>query len=310
MRTVNFLSAAAILAATVMTSCSRSAEDANSNDRVEVKFASAQASVETRVADADWTAGDPIGIYMVKATPGTLADGNILEDVSNRQYEAATAGAMASFTPATDAIYYPANQGGSVVDVKFIAYHPYGTVSNNSSTFVRGINVSDQSVQSAIDFLYAPAGASYNKNSGTVTLPFVHKLVKLEFIIGNDASVTAALAGLTVNITGQETVSTLDLTNGDVPVSDGGSATITALPASAGTEAEAIVLPNSATTGMSFIFTNSIGEEFTGNIPDPKWDGGKKYIYTVTLKKNEAVIEGEIQPWDNGNGSGLPVDAE
>jgi hypothetical protein len=305
MKTINFLSAAAILAATVMTSCSKSNEDANSNDRVEVKFASAQASVETRVTDTDWAQDDPIGIYMIKATPGTLTSAtDILEGVSNRNYKASAGGATASFEQVDGTIYYPADDQNGKVEVKFIAYHPYGTVSDNATSFVRAIDVSDQTDQSAIDFLYAPAAATYNKSSGAVTLPFAHKLVKLVFSIGNDVSVTASLDDLKVEITDQETASTLDLTDGSVPVSTGGAETITALTALDGASSEAIVLPNSnITSDMKFVFTNAAGEVFTGVIPDSEWEAGKKYTYSVTLKKNEAVITGTITAWGDGNGS-------
>jgi hypothetical protein len=305
MRTINFLSAAAILAATVVTSCSRSAdEDVNSNDRVEVKFASAQASVETRVTDSDWAQGDPIGIYMMKAA-GTLVAGDILEGVSNRQYKASAGtngGAAASFEQVDGTIYYPANnQDGDVIDVKFIAYYPYGAVIDNATSFERAINVSVQTDQSAIDFLYAPATGPYNKTSPAVILPFVHKLAKLEFEIGNGAGVTESLDGLTVKITGQLTASTLDLTDGSVTDDNtGGSTVIEALTAGNGATSEAIVLPATDVSAMTFVFTNAANEQFTAAVPTA-WEGGKKYTYTVTLKKTEAIIEGTITPWVDVN---------
>ncbi|MDR1156657.1 MAG: fimbrillin family protein [Bacteroidales bacterium] len=121
MRTVNFL-LAAILAATVLTSCSRSDEPVTGNDRVEVKFSANTAEICTRVTETGWDAGDPVGIYMIKADPGTLAPGNIVEEAGNRQYEADASGSGAvSFMPQPgEAIYYPVSG-----DVEFIAYHPY-----------------------------------------------------------------------------------------------------------------------------------------------------------------------------------------
>ena len=298
---VKFLAMAAIAAATVMTtSCSSDEAVSNSDERVEVKFSSTEASIETRVADNNWAVNDPIGIYMIKETPGTLADPNILEGVNNRQYKASaatTGGDPATFQQVGGTIYYPVSG-----DVKFIAYYPYS--SSISGEFKRDIDLSLQGDQSAIDFLYAPAGTAYSKTSGTASLPFVHKLVKLVFNIGKeDASVTAALNGLTVAITGQSTTGSLNLTDGTVATINSGQ-TIQAKVATDGTSAEAIVFPQEV-AGKNFTFTNSIGETFTGAIPG-NLTAANKYTYTVTLKKNEVGISGTIANWDNG-GSGAVV---
>jgi hypothetical protein len=311
MKPVKFL-AAAMIAATVMTSCSNDDEAVNSNERVEVKFTSAQASVETRVTDNNWAKNDPIGIYMLK-DDYALTVANISEGVSNRQYKASDAtvgGAAASFEQVGGTIYYPANRGGQVVKVKFIAYYPYAST-GITEDFKLPVNVSNQATQSAIDFLHAPAATEYDKASGAVALPFKHKLVKLVFAIENGDGVSAALTDLTVEITNQEIESTLDLTDGSVPVSTGGAEIIEALTADNGKSSEAIVLPLSDTKDVRFIFTNNDGEEFTGGVPDAAWAGGNKYTYTVKLKKNAAVITGTIEPWVAGNGDGgKEIDAE
>ena len=297
---VKFLAMAAIAAATVMTtSCSSDEAVSNSDERVEVKFSSTEASIETRVADNNWAENDPIGIYMLKSDY-TLVSGNISEGVNNRQYKASaatTGGAAADFEQVGGTIYYPVSG-----NVKFIAYYPYS--SSISGDFKRDIDLSSQGDQSVIDFLYAPATATYSKISGTASLPFVHKLVKLVFNIGkDDASVTAALTGLTVAITGQSTTGTLALTDGTVATSNAGQ-TIQAKVATDGTTAEAIVFPQEV-AGKNFTFTNSIGETFTGAIPG-NLTAANKYTYTVTLKKNEVGISGTIANWDNG-GSGAVV---
>jgi hypothetical protein len=315
MKTVKFFLAAALLAATVLTSCSKDDGAVNSNERVEVKFSSARASVETRVIDNNWAANDPIGIYML--TEGeddyALTADNISEGVNNRRYKASDAtvdGAAASFEQVGGTIYYPANRGGQVVDVKFIAYHPYSSSVGGDFKLPIDVSSGKQAIQTNIDVLYAPAPADveYNKNSGAVELPFEHKLVKLVFAIENGDGVSAALTGLKVEITGQQTEATLDLTNGDVETEEGEASDITALTADNGESSEAIVLPLSDTGDVNFIFTNSAGEEFTGTVPDATWEGGNKYTYTVKLNKIEAEITGTIADW--GAGDGGPVDAK
>jgi hypothetical protein len=308
MKTAKFYLAAAIVAATVMmTSCGNDDEAVNNgSERVEVKFSSAQADVETRVSGTTWDGTEHIGIYMLQDVY-SLAAANISEGVSNREYKTASTGATASFTPAGDIIYYPASQGATLVKVKFIAYYPYEAVADGTTTFTRAIDVSDQDNQSAIDFLYAPVAAEYDKTSSTVVLPFAHKLVKLEFNITNDVSVTTPLAdGLTVTIDGQATTGTLNLVNGSVATTNAGE-TITALTATDGATSEAIVFAGTK-AGKLFAFTNSAGETFTAPIPDD-WQSGNKYTYTVTLKKNAAVITGTITDWGTGN-TNPSIDAE
>ncbi|GHU58759.1 hypothetical protein FACS189411_14700 [Bacteroidia bacterium] len=291
---------AAIAAATGLTSClNDETGNNNNNEPVAVRFSSGIAEVETRAYETTWAANDPVGIYMIGSS-GTLTAANTLAD--NRQYTA-SAGATANFSAtAANTIYYPVSGD----DVKFIAYYPYSSPLTN---YVLPVDVSDQSSQSAIDVLYAPAGtATYNKSSGTVALPFEHKLVKLVFTISNGSGVTEALSnGISVAISGQQTAGELDLATGTVTP---GTGTAVAITASGNATVEAIVLPNTSTTGMGFTFTNGAAETFTGNIPalSASWTGGNKYTYAVTLQKAGAVITGTIAAW--GAGTGGSVTAE
>ncbi|MDR1172707.1 MAG: fimbrillin family protein, partial [Bacteroidales bacterium] len=119
-RKLNFM-ANLLLTAAVAVSCSRSDEPVTGSDRVEVRFSANTAEIRTRVTETGWTAGDPVGIYMIRADPGTLAPENIVEDADNRQYKADGGAGSVSFTPvgAADAIYYPMSG-----NVEFIAYYP------------------------------------------------------------------------------------------------------------------------------------------------------------------------------------------
>jgi hypothetical protein len=312
MKTVKFYLAAALIAATVMTSCSNDDEAANSSERVEVKFSSAQASVDTRVTNDEWTGGEEIGIYMLTSNY-SLTSANISEGAGNIKYEntANTDETEASFSQTGNIIYYPANQSGQLVKVKFIAYYPYEAVSNGSTTFTHAIDVSNQNDQSAIDFLYAPATTEYDKTSGAVELPFVHKLVKLEFSISNGDGVTEPLAsGMTVTVSNQAATGTLNLVDGTV-TPGATDQTIEALTATGGATAEAIVFPAAGNSSVKLMFKNDAGEEFTGTVPNATdgWAGGKKYTYTVTLKKTAAEITGKITDWGKGNGTGDDIDA-
>jgi hypothetical protein len=289
--------AALFLLPLAFAACS-SDETVNGNDNgpVEVRFSASTAEIQTRVSGNSWAANDPVGIYMI-GSAGNLTAQNILEGVDNRQYQASAAGSSVPFTQVGGTIYYPMSG-----NVEFIAYHPY--TSSVPADFKLPVSVGTQTGQSAIDVLYAPkTNGNYNKGTaGAVNLQFVHKLVKLTFTISTGAGVSESLSGLTVKITGQQTAATLDLTGGTVAPS-GGTSEITANTIANGTSSEAIVLPNSGVSGMKFTFTTGSGT-YEVAVPTPtgsKWESGKIYTYTVTLKRNEVSISGSVSNWTSGS---------
>ncbi|MDR1865315.1 MAG: fimbrillin family protein [Bacteroidales bacterium] len=297
MKNQKFLLAA--FAATAVMSCTSSEDEVmNGNEPVAVKFTAGNpASVNTRVTDASWAAGDSIGIYMVNETPGTLADGNIAENVDNIRYNSTGGSGAVSFEDNGTKIFYPVSG-----NVKFVAYYPY--TKSITGDYKYNFCVASQSSQSAIDVLYAPADATYGKNSNTpVKLPFKHQLVKLVFNISNGEGVTASLSGLAVEIDGQSPDGTLDLTDGTVTASGTAqdiSALYTITNGSAATY-EAIVLP-AENAGKMLSFDNGTDAPFTAAIPHGEWKAGNKYTYTVTLQKSEADITGEITEWTTNTG--------
>jgi formylglycine-generating enzyme required for sulfatase activity len=288
------LISAAVSATAIMASCGDD-ETVTGGGPVEVRFSASTAGIQTRVSDNNWAKNDSVGIYMIDASGGLTAE-NIAGGADNRPYSASGDGNSVMFAPVDGAIYYPASG-----DVKFVSYHPYRA---NLTDFKLPVSVSDQSDQSAIDVLYAPAGGSYNSGSGPVSLAFTHGLVKLAFTVEKDAGVTASLDGLTVKITGQQTAAMLDLTDGTIIGATGGPTGITANTVTDGSAYEAIVLPNTGVSGMTFIFTRAAGGTYEVAVPTPttnsRWEPGYKYAYAVTLKKNEAGITGSVSDWNDG----------
>jgi hypothetical protein len=290
-----------VAAAITMAACNSDDDVITGDDgRVEVKFSANTAEIQTRVTDKSWAANDPVGIYMIGKDAGLTTD-NIKESAGNREYRAAAGTGAVAFTAAGGKIYYPMSG-----NVEFIAYHPY-KASLSSFNLPIDVATANQSNQSKIDVLYAPkTSGSYNKSTTSpVALAFQHKLVKLVFTIGKEASVTEALAGLTVKITGQQTAATLNLTSGTVTPS-GGTSEITANTIANGTSSEAIVLPNSGVGSMKFTFTTTGAGAGTYEVEVPpptnsKWESGKKYTYIVTLKRNEVGITGSVGNWTAGN---------
>jgi hypothetical protein len=83
---------------------------------------------------------------------------------------------------------------------------------------------------------------------------------------------------------------------------------ITANTVTNGSVYEAIVLPNGNVTGMKFTFTTT-GGTYEVAVPTPttnnRWESGKKYTYTVTLKRNEVLVNGSAGDWTAGSSHGI-----
>jgi endonuclease G len=268
-----------------------------------VAFTGSVTQLQTKVTGVTWNAGDYVGIYMVKAGV-YLDDDTIMDDYKNKRYTAAASSALAGFAPFNNTpMYYPNN--GS--HVSFLAYHPW---SNAITTdFGLPVNLNNQSNQSAIDILYAPATSTPYNNTSTspVLLIFRHVLVKLMFSITHDTESGTPITGvITVSIPNQLREGILNLKNGEILSSGtGGIVEITSSTVSGATvTTEAIVFPGS-TLGIIFTFQNSADQLFTASVPDshPQWDGGYIYTYQITLHdgaEGAASITGIITEWDDG----------
>ncbi len=291
-------------AALLLASCSKE-QPVVVAGQTEVKFTGNLTEIVTRVGGetgADWHANDPVGIYMFKADPGTLSDGNI---VAANKHHKATAGPSASFAPGDGThLIYPTDGSG----VKFVAYHPHST--SVSADYKVSFSVATQTNLSAIDVLHAPVTAAFSKSSTTaVPLQFAHKLTKLIFNVSNGTGVTEPVEnGISVEISGQQTAGTLDLATGGI-ASTGEEGVLTVNGAA---KIEAIVMPKDPLSEVTATFTNDAGQSFTVEIPTAKWEGGKQYTYTVTLKAADkrSEISGEIDPWGDGGTTAITGNEE
>jgi hypothetical protein len=291
---------AAIALVALFSACNEEGVVVNDNkNRKAVKFASTEATAQTRVDGSDWAAGDPIGIYMLENGTNTVAEG-----AENIQYTAKSAGSGSIDFRAISAektIYYPVTIPGKV---DFITYHPYQSTLKN---WIYKVDLAIQDSQTAIDLLWAKAdnnGAGYDKTTHTVPLNFAHKLAKLILTVSEGDGVTS-LNGLQVSINGTNTnadcdVRTGTLTPGTVP------AGIKPWKNASSYQYEAILLPADLDGNNTVTFT--IGNDIytwkiSGDIT--KLEAGKKYNYTVTLNKHSIGITGSITDWvSGGTGAG------
>ena len=275
----------------------------DNNGRVALQVSS---GIQTRAFDNQWEVGDQIGIFMLNSGQNTVADG-----YGNVPYLVASAGAGGkAFTPSSKVIYFPTN--GDKRD--FIAYYPYSA--DKVTEGVYSIDLTEQDPQKDIDFMLAGKVTDKSREDAYVSFQFAHKLVKIVMDIKPGDGVTADdLKNVTVSLTGQPTVGTFDVLNGqNVTVTSTDKKAVTLLANADGTHAEGIVFPSENYDGMSFTFTTqAIGSyEWTLSSSENaiKFESGKKFLYTITIHRTFIDVTATIKDWEPGNGSGETGDAE
>lgn len=261
----------------LLTACSNESDITEDDNTLvsPVFHTSIDVQASSRAYDATWESGDEIGVFMVEAGTYTIVEGQ-----QNIKYTYSTNSGFTSKTP----IYFPAN--GSTVD--FIAYYPYQETIDQDGP---PIDISDQSSQKDIDFMYAQA-LSRNKNTPKINLVFSHKLAKIEVKLEQGDLSLAELNNASVSIVTMNTKGTLLLRNGNLDITESPE-TITMLPTNAHTF-EAIVFSNTDREGdKDNGASDAVIKITTGNDTykcDFPWKSenfmsGDKYIYTITVKK-------------------------
>lgn len=282
-----------LLAALVLTACN------NEDNPVQEAPVALQVTsgIQTRAVDNSWNKGDAIGIYAFETGTTNVADG-----YANVRYTTSTDGANGTFTPAGTTIYLPTDN----TTRDFVAYYPQTPLTDETYA----VNVTNQGDQSAIDLMSADTKKA-SRFSPTVAFKFTHKLSKVEVTLQAGDGLTASdLAGLEVELTGQQTTAEFDVTQpaSAVSVTTGTPTTISLLTAANGQSAEAIVLPSADYNGMSLVITLADGNSvFTwalaNSVNATKFEEGKKYLYNITLNKTEIIVTATISNWEPGNGT-------
>ena len=204
--------ACAMMTTALFSSCSSEEEQTPENQQpVELQIVSA---INTRAANAAWTAGDMIGVFALKGGA---------QDYSNMSYT--TSDGSGSFLPSAEDQTIMLPYDGS--NYTIAAYYPY-TESLKDGSYA--INVSSQGDQEAIDLLVAAPVSGVNKMSPVAALDFYHKLVKITITMKPGNGITAdQLSGMTVTISGQQTEGTCDIINNGDVVASGPTSDITSV---------------------------------------------------------------------------------
>ena len=289
-----------MLAALALTACTNDEAVTTQTDENRVAL-NVSSDIRTRAYDDTWEAGDCIGIFAFEQRTTTVAD-----SYANIPYVTQTGG---TFAPDGTIIYLPTDD----TQRDFVAYYPYTTTLTNN---VYIIDVSDQSEQAAID-LMAAGTQTASRTNPNVAFTFTHKLSKVEITLAAGTGMTESdLEGLTVELTGQQTAATFDVTQptSAVSVTTGMVMPVTLLTNAQGTSAEGIVLPSDSYEDMSLDITLTDGtSKFSWSLSNAtqstKFEEGKKYLYTITVNKSDISVTATITDWIPGNSGGETGDA-
>ena len=295
-RSIIFAAAISMLA---FASCNNDDAGDGSGEQTALKFTSTidaldLATPQLRAAGSAWDKNDEIGIYMVKNGMG-LTSGTA--DAENKHYITESEGTSGVFAAADLGSIINLPEDGSKVD--FIAYYPYKTT---IADYNYPIDVTTQSSQPAIDFLYSNNAVGLDNNATNVSLKFKHKLSKLIFNISSDD--ISDLSGLTIALKGTKTKATYSLAGGSsaLVADDSSVADIQAKISATGEAGEAIILPATGVEGRTMVFALSSGSSYGWNVPaDFVFEEGKKYTYNVKLQKSGSVSieinDAQIEDW-------------
>lgn len=299
MKQTKFILAGAVAALT-LSSCSNNLDDNSSwgSDSQNVKFSSYIEGQKTvKASGTTWTTGDKVGIFMKKAGADLGA-----ATAANKQFIADDRGNLTA-AAADQALVYP--EGA----VDFVAYYPYtASVTENKVT----VDVKNQSKPEAIDLLYSNNATNQTASANAVNLGFKHQLATVRLNI--KAQGIASTAGLTATLTGSKTAGSFNLADGSLAVTDASAADIAFTVNAAGTQAEAIVLPqNAANVKVKFTLNGKTVEQALP-AASATWAAGNRYAIDVTLKgesTGEIYVnfgQATITDWTDVPGGNINVD--
>lgn len=274
-------------------------EDNTASDESIKKPVVFSGSVLTRMVNNRWEENDKIGVYMVKAGE-VLSKESVLNNSSNRKYSYSAS--ENGFAPQTknDTLFYP--QTG---EVDFIAYYPYKSISN----YEVAVDISNQTQPATIDLLYSDNLKKIGKSEDVLSLQFKHQLCKLIFsVTAGEGFAEKDLTGLKLTIENVATKGSFALPTGILTLKDSSNKNLTARVNEEGTEAEAIILPQSCAEKRVKVTMESRRSFTFKIISTNEWLPTHKYTYNIVLKKDYysvAGLEGKVEDWTEGGTSDL-----
>ena len=182
-------------------------------------------------------------------------------------------------------------------DITITAYHPYDATWNG--TFNVNTDQSEDDDYLNSDLLWAKTTASSANRNETITLPFDHKLAKINVTLQKEYD-SDDLTGAIISICNTKTSATLDTSNGTTTA----TGYVEEIIAGTGTSASAIVVPQNIAEGKKFIKVSLGGKIFYYTLPaEQVLVSGKSYNYTLTVKATALALNTSSTLEDWGEGS-------
>ena len=289
-----------LLGLTALCACNSEQPGASFSDEQsrEVRFTSTVEGVTTRAADKNWTAGDRIGVFMLKAggSLGTTAD--VLGD--NSQY--VTNGGDGRFTSLVDPLQYPEDCA-----VDFLAYYPYRA--DMASSYIYKVDVTDQSKPETIDLLYANNLKNRTKDLPVSNLEFTHQLSALILNLQGEN-----LGGVEITLKGLKTKADFALAVGTLTVEDASTADIQMFVNAGATQATALLVPQTLTGALQASMTiDGKTKDFTLSIADNVLKSGTSYTFKVKVTGASGTNSGvdiSALTYENWNETPLITEAQ
>lgn len=256
---------------------------------------SIETKTTTRATNDTWAADDLIGVTMLNISA------EVVGGYINRQYKAADAGTgPVAFNPESEGqkMYYPIN--GS--EVTFKAYYPYTGLADLTQY---SLDVSGQSNLAKLDLMTAEHKNSDNttvntKNKKEAHLLFHHQMTMVTINLLTETGSPIDLTGSKLVLKGMKTTGKYNLMT-DALTPDAASVVDIEVPLSPSHVGQAILLPRTAASGVTFEVTTDDGGVYTVALPaDQDLLRGTKYTFNLTLKTTPTLITASIEDWADG----------
>lgn len=244
-------------------------------------------SVASRVIDTRFEPDDVIGVSM-------YAGNSFASGAENVQYATSNGSDFTSQSPITW------DQAGDEATVSFMGVYPYrnGAVQNGiysiSLLTEEGVDLSEN------DVMYAST-ENVARDQNNISLPFVHKLVKVVMQVCDETG--KGLSGATLKINKQRTSGSLDLTDGTVSAEGAESTLEFAANSNAPGEYQTIVMPSGATPERVITITYN-GVDYPCPVDAYVFESGKKIIFSATIGKsgpvstNSVKVSADVKAWE------------
>lgn len=243
-------------------------------------------SVASRVTDTRFERDDVIGVSM-------YAGNSFASGAENVQYATSNGIDFTSQSPITW------DQAGDEATVRFMGVYPYRNGAVQNGIYSISLSTEEGVALSENDVMYAST-ENVARDQNNISLPFVHKLVKVVMQVCDEKG--NGLSDATLKINKQRTSGSLDLTDGTVKAEGAESTLEFAANSNVPGEYQTIVMPSGATPERVITITYN-GVDYPCPVDAYVFESGKKIIFSATIDKsgpvstNPVKVSADVKDW-------------